>query len=124
MSHEGDKKRLAILRFIANHVERRGFSPTTSEIATAMGFRSKATVWEHTNKLEQRGLIERGGRRGGLHLPLTPGFETVPVVWCDACQQQMPADHECPAPSVEALIRAVQDDYRRYGSPNDLDGGA
>lgn len=124
MSREENEKLLAILRFIADHVERRGFSPTTSEIAAAMGFRSKATVWKHTNALEQRGLIERGGRRGGLHLPLTPGFETVPVVRCDACQQQMPADHECPGPAVEAFIRAVQDDYRRYGPPNDLDGGA
>lgn len=42
------------------------------------------------------------------------------VVPCDSCQQDMPADHACPSPAVEALIRAVQNDPR-YGSQPDID---
>jgi hypothetical protein len=33
----------------------------------------------------------------------------------------MPVDHVCVSPTVEALIRAAQDDFRRYSSPSDLD---
>lgn len=53
-------------------------------------------------------------------IPIGP-FRVVPVAHCLACGVDMPADHECLGPDVEAFIRAVQDDYRRYGSPKHLD---
>lgn len=60
------KKQKQILDFIRQFVDKYGFSPTLSEIAEAIGVTSLATVHEHVQTLEKKGVIKRfhGAVRG------------------------------------------------------------
>ena len=48
----------AVLRYIAGHVEARGYAPRLSDIAGAIGF-SKSSVFLCLRRLEARGAIRR-----------------------------------------------------------------
>src|SRR3989338_966495 len=48
-----------IYEFIKQHIQQVGTSPTLKQIAKAMNLRSLATVSEHLDALERKGLIER-----------------------------------------------------------------
>lgn len=82
------RRQKQILDFISGYIEKYGHSPTLVEIAKKLGVRSLATVHEHLQTLERKGLIKRlsGVVRGielidrgigrivkGLELPLA-GF--------------------------------------------------
>lgn len=60
------KKQKQILDFIKQFIEKYGFSPTLSEIAEAISVTSLATVHEHIQVLEKKGVIRRfhGAVRG------------------------------------------------------------
>jgi repressor LexA len=60
------KRQKEILEFIVKYIEENNYSPTLQEIATAMGLSSLATVHEHINALERKGLLTRydGSVRG------------------------------------------------------------
>lgn len=60
------KKQKQILDFIHQFIDKYGFSPTLSEIAEAIGVTSLATVHEHIETLERKGVIKRfhGAVRG------------------------------------------------------------
>lgn len=55
-----------ILDFIAQYIQQNGYSPTLQEIAKALGVSSLATVHEHLETMERKGLIKRydGAVRG------------------------------------------------------------
>lgn len=53
------KRQKQILDFIRQHIESNGSAPTLSEIANAIGVSSLATVHEHLQTLEAKGLIKR-----------------------------------------------------------------
>src|SRR3989344_8874180 len=55
-----------IYDFIKQHIQKIGTSPTLKQIAEAMSLSSLATVSEHLDSLEKKGLIERvfGEARG------------------------------------------------------------
>jgi len=55
-----------ILDFIAQYIQSHGFSPTLQEIAKALGVSSLATVHEHLETMEKKGVIKRfdGAVRG------------------------------------------------------------
>jgi len=55
-----------ILDFIAQYIQRTGYSPTLQEIAVAIGVSSLATVHEHLQAMEKKGVIKRweGSVRG------------------------------------------------------------
>jgi repressor LexA len=53
------KRQRRILDFIRSFRERRGYSPTLSEIARHFGLRSPATVHKHLANLEQKGAVKR-----------------------------------------------------------------
>jgi repressor LexA len=55
-----------ILDFIAQYIQANGFSPTLQEIAKALGVRSLATVHEHLQAMEKKGVIKKyeGSVRG------------------------------------------------------------
>ena len=59
-------KQKEIYQYIKQHIQKSGSSPTLKQIADAMDLRSLATVSEHLNSLEKKGLIERlyGEARG------------------------------------------------------------
>lgn len=60
------KKQKQILDFISQYIQINGHSPTLQEIAGAMGLSSLATVHEHIQSLEKKGVIKRydGAVRG------------------------------------------------------------
>ncbi len=55
-----------ILDFVAQYIQSHGFSPTLQEIAKALGVSSLATVHEHLEAMEKKGVIKRfdGAVRG------------------------------------------------------------
>lgn len=53
------KRQRQILGFIRQHIQATGSAPTLREIANAIGVSSLATVHEHLETLEEKGLIKR-----------------------------------------------------------------
>jgi repressor LexA len=60
------KKQKQILTYISQYIQKNNSSPTLQEIADAMGLSSLATVHEHLQALEKKGVIRRfeGAVRG------------------------------------------------------------
>jgi repressor LexA len=60
------RKQKQILDFISQYIQINGYSPTLQEIADAMNLSSLATVFEHLQALEKKGVIRRfeGSVRG------------------------------------------------------------
>lgn len=60
------KKQKQILEFISQYIQINGYSPTLQEIADSMNLSSLATVHEHLQALERKGVIKRyeGAVRG------------------------------------------------------------
>src|SRR3989344_5243842 len=48
-----------ILDFVAQYIQRNGYSPTLLEIAKALGVSSLATVHEHLATMQKKGVIKR-----------------------------------------------------------------
>ncbi len=55
------KRQRQILDFLADYIAKHGNAPTLAEIARKLGVRSLATVHEHLQTLERKGLIKRSG---------------------------------------------------------------
>lgn len=53
------KRQRQILDFISQYIQRNGYSPTLAEIAQALGVSSLATVHEHLETMEKKGVIKR-----------------------------------------------------------------
>ena len=53
------KRQGQILDFIRQHIQSTGSAPTLKQIADAIGVSSLATVHEHLQTLEEKGLIKR-----------------------------------------------------------------
>lgn len=53
------KRQRQIVDFIAQYIQKNGFSPTLQEIATAIGVSSLATVHEHLQALERKKVIRK-----------------------------------------------------------------
>lgn len=60
------RRQKQILDFIKQYIEKYGYSPTLSEIASSIGVSSLATVHEHLQALVQKGVIKKfeGAVRG------------------------------------------------------------
>ncbi len=66
--HLTDQQR-AILRFIADSIERRGYPPSIREIGQAVGITSTSVVSRYLERLVEEGLIERERRQSrGIRL--------------------------------------------------------
>jgi repressor LexA len=57
------KKQAIILDFLKQHIQKYGTAPTLRQIADAIGVSSLATVHEHLQTLEAKGLIKKHGGR-------------------------------------------------------------
>jgi repressor LexA len=60
------RRQRQIIDFIAQYVQKNGYSPTLQEIANALGVKSLATVHEHLQTMMKKGVIKRyeGAVRG------------------------------------------------------------
>lgn len=74
-----------ILDFIAQYMQQNGYSPTLQEIAKALGVSSLATVHEHLQAMEKKGVIKRfnGSVRGIEILDKTAAERTQSVAAID-----------------------------------------
>ena len=79
------RRQAQILEFIRQYIDANGFAPTLKQIAKAIGVSSLATVHEHLQALERKGLLKKkiGATRGLLltdHIPhISRGLE-VPIL--------------------------------------------
>ena len=63
------RRQKQILEYLNNYIYKNGHAPTLVEIAKKLGVRSLATVHEHLQTLEKKGLIKRiGGISRGIEL--------------------------------------------------------
>lgn len=80
------KRQKQILDFIRQHIQTNSSAPTLREIADALGVNSLATIHEHLETLEYKGLIKRKpGRSRTIELVNTDAFNqsqsvTVPIL--------------------------------------------
>src|SRR6266498_1278303 len=60
------RRQKQILSFLKQYIEKYGYSPTLGEIAEAIGVSSLATIHEHLQSLQSKGVIKRfeGAVRG------------------------------------------------------------
>lgn len=54
------KRQKHVLDFLAEFIDRNGYSPSFEEIGESLGLSSVATVHKHVSNLEQKGFIRRG----------------------------------------------------------------
>lgn len=79
------KRQLQILGFIQQYIDTNGFAPTLKQIAEALNVSSLATVHEHLQALEKKGLIRKkvGATRGIVlteQIPHTSQGLEVPIM--------------------------------------------
>lgn len=71
------KRQRQIVEFISQFIQKNGFSPTLSEIAEAIGVSSLATIHEHLQALEKKGVIRKfDGAIRGIELIGRPSVES------------------------------------------------
>lgn len=71
------KRQRQILDFLQQYIDKYGYAPTLKQIAEALGVSSLATVHEHLQALEKKGLIKkRDGATRGIELTETSTIET------------------------------------------------
>lgn len=80
------RRQKQILDFIAQYIQKNGYAPTLQQIADSIGVSSLATVHEHLNAMEKKGVISRReGSARGIELAderlseLTQGIE-IPIL--------------------------------------------
>lgn len=79
------KRQKQILDFLQQYIDANGYAPTLKQIAQALGVSSLATVHEHLQALEKKGLIRKknGAIRGIAlteHIPQTSQGLEVPIL--------------------------------------------
>lgn len=71
------KRQRQIVEFISQFIQKNGYSPTLSEIAEAIGVSSLATIHEHLQALEKKGVIRKfDGAIRGIELVDKTSMET------------------------------------------------
>jgi len=74
------RRQRQIVEFISQFIQKNGYSPTLQEIAQAIGVSSLATVHEHLQALERKGIIKKyDGAIRGIELIDRPTAETSSV---------------------------------------------
>lgn len=63
------ERQLAVLEFIAQHIQQQQFPPTIREIGLAMGIRSTNGVNDHLKALERKGYLARGEMKSRSLVP-------------------------------------------------------
>lgn len=74
------RRQRQIVEFISQFIQKNSYSPTLSEIATALGVSSLATVHEHLQALEKKGIIKKyDGAIRGIELIDRPQAESASI---------------------------------------------
>ena len=98
------ERQLAILGYIAEHIQQQRFPPTIREIGMAMGIRSTNGVNDHLKALERKGYLARGEMKSRALVP-------TPKAW-DALALSGPVENavSLPAPAA-ARPTLVREDF-------------
>ena len=79
MSKTSESKQMAVLRFIYERVNEKGYPPTVREIGEAVDLSSTSTVHGHISRLEKKGYIQKDPTKPRA-IEVTPaGFEALGV---------------------------------------------
>lgn len=76
-AEELTERQLAILGFIAQHIQQQRFPPTIREIGLAMGIRSTNGVNDHLKALERKGFLARGEMKSRALVPTPRAWEAL-----------------------------------------------
>jgi len=71
------ERQLAILGFIAQHIQQQRFPPTIREIGVAMGIRSTNGVNDHLKALERKGYLARGEMKSRALVPTEKAWQAL-----------------------------------------------
>ncbi|WP_373048514.1 transcriptional repressor LexA [Vulgatibacter sp.] len=71
------ERQLAILGYIAQHIQQQRFPPTIREIGTAMGIRSTNGVNDHLKALERKGFLARGEMKSRALVPTPKAWDAL-----------------------------------------------
>ena len=89
MSQPTEKRQIAVLRYIYNHVNEQGYPPTVREICQAVDLSSTSTVHGHLARLEKKGYLQRDPTKpraievtvaGKEVLGIRPHAKQIPVI--------------------------------------------
>lgn len=81
MHTKGQERRMRILAYIKEEIDRKGYPPSVREICHAVGLKSTATVHGHLNALEEQGYIRRDATKPrALEVVDAPKGRSVPLV--------------------------------------------
>ncbi|KKU08951.1 MAG: LexA repressor [Candidatus Woesebacteria bacterium GW2011_GWB1_45_5] len=113
------RRQYQILDFIRQYIQSTGSAPTLRKIADAIGVNSLATVHEHLQALEEKGLIKRkSGKARAIELPgkdinfETEGFEA-PILGFIAAGQPIQAFTD-PNATISIPMSMVSGKKRTY----------
>lgn len=70
-------RQLAVLEFIAQHIQQQRFPPTIREIGRAMGIRSTNGVNDHLKALERKGYLARGEMKSRSLVPTDRAWQFI-----------------------------------------------
>ncbi|MEM2983300.1 MAG: transcriptional repressor LexA [Candidatus Bathyarchaeia archaeon] len=78
------RRQKEVIDFVANFIEKKGYSPTLEEIAKGLNLASVATVHKHIANLQEKGALKREWNRGRslelLPLPPRVGAVELPLL--------------------------------------------
>ncbi|MFK5676375.1 transcriptional repressor LexA [Ligilactobacillus sp. LYQ60] len=89
MSQPTEKRQIAVLRYIYDHVNKQGYPPTVREICQAVSLSSTSTVHGHLARLEKKGYLQRDPTKpraievtvaGKEVLGIRPHAKQIPVI--------------------------------------------
>ncbi len=113
------RRQYQILDFIRQYIQSTGSAPTLRKIADAIGVNSLATVHEHLQALEEKGLIKRkSGKARAIELPgkdinfVSEGFEA-PILGFIAAGMPIEAytDPNATLPIPQAMVSGKKRTY-------------
>ncbi|MFC6163810.1 MULTISPECIES: transcriptional repressor LexA [Lactiplantibacillus] len=79
MSKTSESKQMAVLRFIYDRVNEKGYPPTVREIGEAVNLSSTSTVHGHMARLEKKGLLEKDPTKPRAIEVTAAGYEALGV---------------------------------------------
>jgi len=115
MSKTSESKQMAVLRFIYERVNEKGYPPTVREIGEAVDLSSTSTVHGHIARLEKKGLIQKDPTKPRAIEVTAAGYEVLGV-------ETTP--HQIPILGTVAAgqpILAVQEATDYFPIPKDLE---
>ena len=88
-------KQQRVLDFIRDFTAENGYPPSVREICRALGLKSPSSVHAHIKKLEQQGLILKGGSSARAIILNTPdkigsGVKNIPVLGVAVVSRYLP----------------------------------